>query len=284
MADKRYCRCSDDGRPEFYGCGNLSAPAGFVHQRRTMGCMVLIYVLAGELHISAGGRLHDVKSGEYILLRAGEEHFGTQPSSEDISYFWVHFKCGEWRGADAEELRQTAGKGYIAAEHAAERGGRLPQLFRQLLDLSLAPPPYREKLAACSLELLLTELSRECCAEISSSSNEFSPLITSVREWTAENCARRLTIAEIAAQFHYNAEYLSSIFKKETGETLSAYLLHSRIERSKALLTAGASVKEAAFSSGFSDEKYFMRQFRRLEGTTPLRFKNAFAKKKVNNR
>ena len=77
--------------------------------------MVLIYVLAGELHISAGGRLHDVKSGEYILLRAGEEHFGTQPSSEDISYFWVHFKCGEWRGADAEELRQTAGKGYIAA-------------------------------------------------------------------------------------------------------------------------------------------------------------------------
>lgn len=224
MADKRYCRCSDDGRPEFYGCGNLSAPAGFVHQRRTMGCMVLIYVLAGELHISAGGRLHDVKSGEYILLRAGEEHFGTQPSSEDISYFWVHFKCGEWRGADAEELRQTAGKGYIAAEHAAERGGRLPQLFRQLLDLSLAPPPYREKLAACSLELLLTELSRECCAEISSSSNEFSPLITSVRVWTAENCARRLTIAEIAAQF------------------------------------------------------------RRLEGTTPLRFKNAFAKKKVNNR
>lgn len=284
MADKRYCRCSDDGRPEFYGCGNLSAPAGFVHQRRTMGCMVLIYVLAGELHISAGGRLHDVKSGEYILLRAGEEHFGTQPSSEDISYFWVHFKCGEWRGADAEELRQTTDEEYIAAEHAAERGGRLPQLFRQLLDLSLAPPPYREKLAACSLELLLTELSRECCAEISSSSNEFSPLITSVRVWTAENCARRLTIAEIAAQFHYNAEYLSSIFKKETSETLSAYLLHSRIERSKALLTAGASVKEAAFSSGFSDEKYFMRQFRRLEGTTPLRFKNAFAKKKVNNR
>lgn len=218
--------------------------------------MVLIYLLSGELHISAGGRLHDVKSGEYILLRAGEEHFGTQPSAEDISYFWVHFKCGEWCGADEEEeLRQTAGEGYIAAEHAA-----------------------------CSLELLLTELARECYAEITSGGDEFSSLITSVRVWTAENCARRLTIAEIAAQFHYNAEYLSSIFKKETGETLSAYLLRSRIERSKALLTAGASVKEAAFSSGFSDEKYFMRQFRRLEGTTPLRFKNAFAKKKVNNR
>lgn len=115
MAGKRYCRCSADGRPEFYGCGNLSAPAGVVHQRRTMGCMMLIYVLSGELHISAGGRLHDVKSGEYILMRADEEHFGTQPSAEDISYFWVHFKCGEWRCADAEELRQTTDEEYIAA-------------------------------------------------------------------------------------------------------------------------------------------------------------------------
>lgn len=52
MAGKRYCRCSADGRPEFYGCGNLSAPAGVVHQRRTMDCMMLIYVMSGELHIA----------------------------------------------------------------------------------------------------------------------------------------------------------------------------------------------------------------------------------------
>ncbi|MCI7499725.1 MAG: AraC family transcriptional regulator [Oscillospiraceae bacterium] len=39
---------------------------------------------------------------------------------------------------------------------------------------------------------------------------------------------------------------------------------------------------EAAFSCGFSDEKYFMKVFKKFEGMTPAQYKNSFGRKNIN--
>lgn len=56
-----------------------------------------------------------------------------------------------------------------------------------------------------------------------------------------------------------------------------------RIKTAKTLLSNyGVTIKEAAFSCGFSDEKYFMKVFRELEGMTPTQYKNSFGRKNIN--
>ena len=73
------------------------------------------------------------------------------------------------------------------------------------------------------------------------------------------------------------------LFKKETGYTLIQYLNRTRIEVAKRLSeTDGITVKETAYSSGFSDEKYFMRMFKKQEGMTPLEYREAFRKHSIN--
>ena len=52
-----------------------------------------------------------------------------------------------------------------------------------------------------------------------------------------------------------------------------------RIDAAKAMLISqNCSIKEAAYSCGFPDEKYFMKVFREVVGMTPTAYKNTYFK------
>ena len=54
----------------------------------------------------------------------------------------------------------------------------------------------------------------------------------------------------------------------------------ARVDISKRMLSdRNMSIKEAAFSCGFNDEKYYMRVFRKCEGMTPAQYRSAIGVK-----
>ena len=84
----------------------------------------------------------------------------------------------------------------------------------------------------------------------------------------------------IAVEFHYNPEYLSALYSRSAGITLTAAVNRARLDIAKKLLSdRNVTIKEAAYSCGFSDEKYFMRVFRRAEGMTPEQYRAALGVK-----
>ena len=102
-------------------------------------------------------------------------------------------------------------------------------------------------------------------------------------EWIKINYYKQITVSDVAFEFGYNPDYLSSLFHKTIGITLMQYIRKTRIDISKTLLSSyDLSIKQAAFSCGFTDEKYFMKTFRILEGMTPSQYKKAFSKKRLN--
>lgn len=67
-----------------------------------------------------------------------------------------------------------------------------------------------------------------------------------------------LTASDIANRFNYNPAYLTSLFKKYTGYSLTHYINHARISAAKNLLTNQDQTIEAiAKQCGFTDTKYF---------------------------
>lgn len=81
------------------------------------------------------------------------------------------------------------------------------------------------------------------------------------------NLARRLSLDECARACALSTWEFSRRFRAEHGVTFSGYVLRSRIERAKALLTAAPRpVSEVAFAVGFNDLSYFARVFRRFAG------------------
>lgn len=78
-----------------------------------------------------------------------------------------------------------------------------------------------------------------------------------------------LRIGDVCARAAISQTVFRELFRIHYDRTPVAYLTEQRLEHARSLIAEGASVEQAALSSGFSDPKYFARVVRRLCGCTP---------------
>ncbi|WP_051506804.1 response regulator transcription factor [Saccharibacillus sacchari] len=90
-----------------------------------------------------------------------------------------------------------------------------------------------------------------------------------------ENHLMHETVRELAARFRLNPSYLSVLFKKETGQTLSEFVQNIRVKKAKELLgNSETKIYEAAEQMGFQNAAYFTSWFKKNVGVSPQDFKN----------
>ena len=95
-------------------------------------------------------------------------------------------------------------------------------------------------------------------------------------EYVRANYDKKLTLDEIARSAYLSKAYLSSIFKEETGESLSGYINRVRIEKSKILLmNKDVSLIDIANLCGFEDQSYFTRVFKKMVGVSPKKYRDS---------
>ena len=95
-----------------------------------------------------------------------------------------------------------------------------------------------------------------------------------------------IRLTDLAERFGYNPTYLSKLIKKYTGYPVNTYLNHIRLAAAKNLLclTNIYTIQEIGLICGFTDEKYFMRLFKKMEGVTPSQYRNMFNEKNINRK
>lgn len=85
---------------------------------------------------------------------------------------------------------------------------------------------------------------------------------------------QRLTREEIAKYVYLNPDYLTRVFKKQTGLSLSDYLQQQRIEYAKKLLVeTNSPVSEVALAAGYSNFSYFSTIFKKSTELNPMEFR-----------
>lgn len=95
-----------------------------------------------------------------------------------------------------------------------------------------------------------------------------------VKNYIGEHLDEDLNRKTLAQAAHLNPDYLSYLFRKHTGETLSRYILKERVRQAKKLLmSTNLPIHEIALQIGFPNISYFSKQFKDLEGQTPLQFR-----------
>ena len=111
----------------------------------------------------------------------------------------------------------------------------------------------------------------------------YSPLVQKVIARIDMELAADLSLRATAETMNVNASYLSALFKRETGETLTDFVARRRMEHGAYLLgNTTLSVSAVAQSCGISDDNYFAKLFKRHTGLPPSRFRQEqrFAGKK----
>ena len=144
-------------------------------------------------------------------------------------------------------------------------------------------PAAREELCSLYTRILLREIAEDAFEESGGRARSGRAVVERVKEHLRVHAAEEIALSDVAARFHYNADYLAHIFHQETGLTMCGYLLAERIAAAqKLLLETGLSVAAVAGACGFGDEKYFMRAFKRRVGITPSQFRRAHCRLHTN--
>lgn len=103
-----------------------------------------------------------------------------------------------------------------------------------------------------------------------------SETVKAILKYIRTHFYKVITLGDISAMFNINPSYLSQLFKKETGQNLIEYITRVRMEHACMLLkTSSLTVNSIAEQSGYEDNVYFRKVFRKVIGKTPGEYRNS---------
>lgn len=96
--------------------------------------------------------------------------------------------------------------------------------------------------------------------------------VTAAKEFINKNLKSNLSLDIISDATYTDKYYLSHLFKKECGMSITDYISMQRIALAKKLIMDGRSATEVYADCGFNDYSSFYRAFKKLSGKSPSEF------------
>lgn len=298
-----YCIAKNQYPLKYFSCGKLVSDEPFLHLQRNLDTFVLLVGSEGSLYIAQDDEPYELKPNQFMLLFPGHKHYGYRKSDPGLHYYWCHFQTyhNQYKFLTAQQMNQylhieksTSSESILKNYYILPEFGeilvknRIDLIFNQLLDLSNRSYYSKTAVTGYTLSLLLMELSQNFIDTFTPKIQDISNSnykIVEISEWIRINYNKNLSVKIIADKFGYNPDYLSLVFKKFTGYSLLKYLNNMKISAAKQLLlNSSATIKEVADNTGFTDEKHFMKLFKKTESLTPTQFRNTFFCKHFNKR
>ncbi len=238
--------------------------------------IVLVARGYGE-HRLGEGQSYGVMQGDLFAIDPGEFH--SYANGHDILLYNVLFETEflqpEWRELSIFPVMTRIASSPARKYHlnTFERQNA-ENLLREIInEIALRRPAFRIRVRALLLEfLVLAARAEERAWHIRDRRQE---AVHRAVVFMEEHLAEDISLLDISRHAGLGRNYFREFFQQETGSPPWHYFLKLRIESVKKLLTSGdMPLQEAALRSGFCDQSYMTRLFRKFEGTTPRDFRN----------
>jgi len=153
---------------------------------------------------------------------------------------------------------------------AAQRGGVHPLYLDRMSGQFARTIENTPTLDACNA--LIGKMIRTYCRLVRTHAGKhYSAIVDRTLAYISSNLSGDLSLTTLAGIMKVSPGYLSSIFHREKGETLTAYITASRMKAALQLLrSTHLQVQTIAQLCGYADPNYFARHFRKYYGITPL--------------
>lgn len=114
---------------------------------------------------------------------------------------------------------------------------------------------------------------RAMCEE--QEAKKYHYIVSEILAYIAQNYQENISIGELAEHKYFmNSSYLSRLFKNETGQTFSAYLMEFRMKKARELLESDLlKISDVAMLSGYHDVSRFIQYFKKTYGVTPEEYR-----------
>ena len=107
------------------------------------------------------------------------------------------------------------------------------------------------------------------------------PRIRRIIQLMTVNLRHELQLNELARSLNLSESRLRHLFKEETGISPVQYLKEQRMQKAKELFEKTyLNVKEVMLHVGISDQSHFVKDFKKLYGLSPAKYRNQYLSQK----
>ena len=231
----------------------------------------LIYVDEGSLNMTVGNRKLTLDSGDVQVINPCEVHSLKKSSAK---YFSVHFS----RVFVQSFFDSAESYGYVLEEGSQERREmvflmqKLLAVERNTFDEYSALVKY--SLLLKMLRLLLTRCRTEKTVSIYGTERSLDDDVIAVKQYIEANYHRKIMTADYENLLHFDATYVMTYFKKQTGMTIMGYAIKERTKHAlDDYLTHDIPIGEAAKKNGFCHYNHFTKACHKYYGASPTEIK-----------
>jgi two-component system response regulator YesN len=110
--------------------------------------------------------------------------------------------------------------------------------------------------------------------------NPVSPAVSKALDYIAANYTEAISLEEVADAAGLSTFRIAHLLKEATGKTTLQNIHYLRIQEARRLLeTSEMSCTDIAYETGFGDQSYFIKQFKKWMGITPAKYRKTFRQK-----
>ncbi|RXZ76584.1 response regulator [Paenibacillaceae bacterium] len=113
----------------------------------------------------------------------------------------------------------------------------------------------------------------KCCCAV----DDTQTVMDKIKQFVKQHLDQAISRDDIARHVNLHPDYLSRLFKKETGKSLVEYIVEEKMAIAKELLlTTDRSVSDIAMCVGYSNFSYFSKIFKHEMQMNPNQFRKSF--------
>ncbi len=213
--------------------GDEQCTPGFTYTYLQEQSILIHYVISGTGIVSINDHVYPVQPGEAFIRYPFIPITYTADQKKPWAYRWIIF--------DGELSRRFT---------------RLPPVF------PCSAEPFEKMSQVFSMQSMQEEYLASCLFSLYISlfqNQQTENVVSKVKNYLDLNFKQRVCIESVAAMVHLNRNYLSRLFRRETGMSMQTYLTHLRMRQAKEFLSSGMTVGEAAAALGYSDQFIFSK-------------------------
>ncbi len=165
---------------------------------------------------------------------------------------------------------------------AAIRGGMDPDEAYSLSDYyiqQIESPDCTDANSIMDIHFLAYDTFIRRVHEIQAKEVTYAPFIHDCIALIHRNIYEKISLEDLAGALGYSTYYLSSQFKKQTGQSIGDYMTNLRIEKAKEMLAySNISLTDLSAKLHFSTPSYFSSVFKKHTGLTPTEYVHSLSK------
>jgi len=229
---------------------------------RVQSGYTLHYVKNGHGVLIMGGKTYEIGPGEVFFIPPDEPMMYYPDEADPWSYFWFFM-----RGESVFELGKCMGFSIDSPVRTVRSPQVVAHALDELFDSKFGQQELYHMAVSVFMQIFVEVIPKRT---LDAQAIQAADVVSNAKEVIELNYTNAdFSVDAIPKLLYVSHTHLCRLFKAETGMSPVAYLIEVRLRHATTMLRShDCSVRELCDASGFGDERYFMKRFKKKYGMT----------------